>query len=138
MIGTWLPAMSLFVSSLLCFLCLLLADLFRSCILIVLTKSGLKHVPQWSGNTYRRISTANNTTHQGKCKFLNGRHTHDIYKEYHYKCCKGCIYCSCQRLGNRSIYNCCITFFAHADHVLTNTVKDNDRCIDRITDNRQQ
>ena len=60
----------------------------------------IEKVPHGAGQAYGRISTADNTHHQRKCKLADGRYSHQEENKYHDKCCQGGIDTSRQRLAD--------------------------------------
>ena len=97
----------------------------------------LHQIPQNTCDAYRRISAGDNANHQRKGEFLNCSHTKDVENCDHNEGCEGSIDTSRQCLCNTCIYYVLDCGILHTGQVLTDTVEDNDRCIDRISDDRQ-
>ena len=95
-------------------------------------------IPQRTGDAYGRISSAGNTYHQRQCELFHGSNSHNIENRYHDKGGQGSENTSGQCLGNTVVYHILQRIFPfHLCQVLTDTVKNNDGCIDGITDNGQ-
>lgn len=104
------------------YLCIFLGEFLLHCI------------PEWSGDTYRWISTTHDTKHQCECKFFQRSYAHHEQYKYHDKGCQGCINCSCKCLSDTLVDKLFQTFFTIlCPHILTNTVEDNDCRVDRVT-----
>ena len=48
-----------------------------------------QYIPQGTCNTYRGISTTDDTYHQRQCKITDAGHTPDVQRTYHYQCGQG-------------------------------------------------
>ena len=48
-----------------------------------------QYIPQGTCNTYRGISTTDDTYQQRQCKITDAGHTKDVQRTYHYQCGQG-------------------------------------------------
>ena len=48
-----------------------------------------QYIPQGTCNTYRGVSTTDDTYHQRQCEVTDAGHTPDVQRAYHYQCGQG-------------------------------------------------
>ena len=98
----------------------------------------LHDIPQGTCDAYGRISAAHNTDHQRQGEFSYRGDSHHKQQEYHDKGSQRSIDTSRQSLGDTAVDQLLhIRFLFGCCQVLTDTVKDNDRRIDRVTHDRK-
>lgn len=49
-----------------------------------------QYIPQGTCNTYRRVSTTDDTYHQRQCEVTDAGHAPDVQRTYHYQSGQGC------------------------------------------------
>ena len=90
----------------------------------------LEENPEVTGEKNRRIQTCNNTNENRNGEYFNGFNTHNPEHNQNDKGCNRCVNRTAKRLANREVHNVFKRLFAFQACIFTNTVEQNDSCID--------